>query len=127
MGRDRMHRVVKFARVVAVLLAAGSAMARAASIEVSVLRKPADAPVAGLEVQLGNARTGFAATATTNTQGKARFQSLAPGAGYALRVPASGEWAEMKVDDIDLRTNVDRSLTLQLPPRNSITESVVVQ
>lgn len=97
-----------------------------ASLEVTVLSASDESSVEGAQVLLENPATGFSAAATTNSQGKARFPSLSTAGAYTVVVSAGGSFEEGRAEEIVLRTNVDRSVTLTVPPRQELSEAIQV-
>ena len=97
-----------------------------ASLEVTLRNALNDQPVTGAEVRLENPATGFALSAPTNAQGKVRFPSLSTAGEYSLTVAESADFEEGKAGGVSLRSNVDRSVTLSMAPRQAFAESIEV-
>ncbi|MGB5344854.1 MAG: TonB-dependent receptor [Woeseia sp.] len=77
---------VRFARIVALLIAITAAqLATAASVDVAVTASDGSS-AANVAVILANPMTGFAATGTSNASGRARFSAVPAGPGYTVTV-----------------------------------------
>lgn len=114
--------------VLVVLCALLAVPARAdVALEVQVLGGVQKAPVVGARVELTNAAIGYKGAATTNATGRVRFASLSTAGEYTVTVPASGDYDEQRFGGITLRTNFDRSVTVQLAPLSELTEDVEVE
>jgi outer membrane receptor for ferrienterochelin and colicin len=108
------------------LLAVGASSAFAqAGIEVTVYGA-SQRPSSGIDVVVLNPETHFSAKASTDAQGKARFQPLSTAGRYVVRVAESDAYYEAKVIDLQLRANFDRSVTLTLTPKATTSEAVIV-
>lgn len=95
-----------------------------ASLEITVLNA-ACAPLSGVAVELANEATGFAASATTNEQGKARFRALGTAGLYQVSA-ANGEGNEAHAGEISLRSNGEAAIVLRLLPPGSFGEEIAV-
>lgn len=142
--RDRLHRRARgedarrrgFARpwatkcrraLASVALFAACAVGLAqASLEVLVLDQANGEPVAAVTVNLDNLENGSSATATTNEQGKARFPLLSTAGRYVVSVPETPGHYELASEEVVLRSNFARSVTLTLAPRASVSSEVSV-
>lgn len=82
--------------------------AQAATLDVAVTDADGAAE-AGQEVILRNPLTGFEATATSNSSGRARFQGVPAGPGYAVVIQGT-EFSS----DIRLRSNEARAVTVRM-------------
>ena len=100
--------------------------AQQASLEVVVLEAISGAPAVGREVSLDNASVGLHAAATTNAQGKVRFNSLSTAGLYRVSVAETEATYAIDSGDLSLRANVDRSVTLSLAPKEAVTENLAV-
>ena len=120
-GRLLVVRVVAFV----FLLLPASAFAQAA-LDVTVYNQQTQQPLAGVEVLVENPQTSFNAKETTNAQGKSRFAALSTAGAYTVRVAESTGFYEMKAENLTLRSNFERSVSLALVPRSSVSEAVTV-
>src|SRR5476651_1247758 len=94
------------ALVIGIVLAmAHSALVFAqASLDISTIDSATKAPVAGITLKLDNSAIGYAATATTDAQGKARLSGLATSGLYVVTVPKSQRYQTAQSAPIDLRS-----------------------
>ncbi len=100
--------------------------AQQASLEVLVLDQGTAAPLVGTEVILANSDLGLRSAATTNAQGKARFSSLSTAGKYRVSVAETATAYGIDSGELSLRANFDRSVTLSLAPKETLTGEIVV-
>lgn len=118
-------RLLSFCVLLGLLLPA-TLSAQQASLEVVVLDQVSGAPLAATEVVLENAAVGLRTAATTNTQGKARFNSLSTAGKYRITVAETDRTYAIDSGDLSLRANFDRSVTLSVAPKEAVTGEIVV-
>jgi hypothetical protein len=95
----------------AFLLGAGASWAQSSGSIEGVVKDPSGAAVAGATVEISNAISGFARTATTGISGDFRFTNV-PFNPYHMVVSAAGFAAS--VQDLDLRSTVPASIQIGL-------------
>ncbi|MCU1350595.1 MAG: TonB-dependent receptor, partial [Acidobacteria bacterium] len=110
----------------AVLTFAGPLLAQTANLEVLVVHHDTSAPLAAVRVDLDNSEVGFHASATTNVQGKARFESLTTAGRYSVAIAGGGALDPVRVSDLVLRSNQSQSVTLVTSPRATVTSEISV-
>jgi len=111
---------------VAVLVLAAAPAAAQANLEVAVSLEDTGAPVAGVEVDVTNPATGYAARLTTDQLGRARFPALPTGGPYTVTAVGPAGFGTSTATDIILRTSFDRSVRLVLRPSASFAGEVQV-
>lgn len=95
-------------------------------LDVTVLQLTRQTPVAGTTVYLENPAIGLSTSAVTNAQGKIQFKALPLNGSYRVFTRAEGDYQEATSDNIILRANAKRSVTLLLPTQTEKTLNEVV-
>lgn len=90
-------------------------------LDVTVLQLTRQTPVSGTTVYLENPSIGFSTSAQTNAQGKLTFRALPLNGTYRVFTREAGDYLETTSDDIILRANARRSVTLLLPTKTERT------
>ncbi|MBL7775263.1 MAG: TonB-dependent receptor, partial [Saprospiraceae bacterium] len=97
-------------------------------LDVSVRDAQSRQPLPGVLVRLENPRIGFSAEKTTNAQGRAVFYGLALAGEYAVVAPETEGYHEVRKSGIDLRSNTDAGVSLDLGKKMELAlEEVVVR
>ncbi|MEO5742479.1 MAG: TonB-dependent receptor [Vicinamibacterales bacterium] len=100
-------------------------LAQTANLEVVVLGQGSNGAMGSVPVVVTNADTGFRAGATTNDQGKVRFESLSTAGRYVVAVDANSSVHQVRAEDVVLRANATRTVILTTGPK-SVTAEVSV-
>ncbi|AQG80996.1 TonB-dependent receptor [Spirosoma montaniterrae] len=95
------------------------------SVNVTVLQLTRQTPVSGVTVYLENPAIGLSTSARTNAQGQLQFTALPLNGTYRIFTREEGDYLEATSDNIELRTNASRSVTLLLPTKTERTLSEV--
>ena len=99
-----------------------------AGLDVRVLNTQTGAPVEGALVRVTNERIGFNAQRRTSAQGTARWSGLSTSGQYDVFVEETDTFYEARVENVSLRANYTRSVTLLLSPISEFElEEVVVE
>lgn len=122
-----MTRLIRRLGLGLVLLTlASSLMAQTANLEVLVVNRDTNAPLAAIRVDLDNSEVGFHASSTTNVQGKVRFESLTTAGRYSAGVAESSGFTPVRAAGLVLRSNHDQSVTLVTSPKAAVTSQISV-
>jgi hypothetical protein len=114
-GSAGLPKRLPFWRVLALIpfaLVPAVAAAQVATLDVAV-SDGSGLAAAGQSLTLENERKAFSAKATTNAQGRARFNAVPASDGYSVRVDE-----QTLVTDIRLRANEARAVAVSLPIQN---------
>jgi outer membrane receptor for ferrienterochelin and colicin len=84
-------------------------------LEVTILSPIDGKPLSEIEVLLENPSIGFSNAAITNGFGKVIFKALSLSGAYRAYTKESTDYLEAEANDIELRSNFKRSITLVLP------------
>ncbi len=103
-----------------------SAVFAQTDLTVTVLQLSRQTPVSGVTVYLQNEAIGFSTSAVTNAQGKIQFRALPLNGVYTVFTRPEGDYLEATSENIELRANYTRSVTLLLPTRTEKTLTEVV-
>ncbi len=96
------------------------------NLEVTVIRQQDRAPVEDVEVLVQNDAIGYSGQAKTNRQGKARFLGLSTSGVYQVFTPSDGAYYEARAENVKLRANFTRGVTLVLIPMEVRREELTV-
>ncbi|HYM59372.1 MAG TPA: carboxypeptidase regulatory-like domain-containing protein, partial [Thermoanaerobaculia bacterium] len=116
---------IRFITSAIVALLAAPLIAQTANLEVVVLQQTSGKAIAAIGVSLENPSIGFRASATTNAQGKVRFESLSTAGRYSVAVDDKG-YEPVAAREIELRSNFTRSVILTTSPRTALTAEIAV-
>ena len=95
-------------------------------ISVTVLQLTRKTPVSGVTVYLENQAIGFSASAITNAQGRLQFTALPLNGTYKIFTREGGDYLESVSENIELRANAKRAVTLLLPTKTETNLAEVV-
>lgn len=118
------HRLIRLLPFV--LLTFATPIWAQSSLELTVFDGASGRPAAAAAVTLANEAIGFAAEATTNDQGKARFLSLGTAGLYSVSARSADGAAEAAAGEISLRGNQEAGLVLTLRPLGAFDEEIAV-
>lgn len=122
-----MTRLIRrFGAGLVFLFLAAPVLAQTANLEVLVVNHDTNAPLAGVRVDVDNSQVGLHASGATNAGGKVRFESLTTAGRYSVGIAASTGFTPVRADDLVLRSNQDRSVTLVTSPKTAVTSEISV-
>lgn len=96
------------------------AFAQTADLDVTVRELTRQQAAVGQTIYLENPSIGFTQSAQTNANGKVLFRSLSLNGTYRLYTKESDTYLESSAENIDLRANFRRGVTLLLPTKREI-------
>ncbi|MGF7214495.1 hypothetical protein GGR92_000635 [Spirosoma lacussanchae] len=108
------------------LLGTCSTLLAQTDLDITVLQLTRQTPVEGATVYLENRAIGLSTSGITNAQGKIQFRALPLNGSYRVFTRDDANYLETSSDNIELRTNGRRSVTLLLPTRTEQTLNEVV-
>ena len=114
------HRFLRIASIIAcstLFLCFGSPDARAqAGLKVQAINGETGSPVAQATVHVVNDDIGLSATRSTDEQGRVEWRGLSTSGSYEVFVKESSRFYAARVQNVQLRSNFTRSVTLLLMP-----------
>jgi outer membrane receptor for ferrienterochelin and colicin len=121
-----MTLIRRFSLGLVFLTLAAPLMAQTANLEVLVVDRDTNAPLAAVRVEVDNGQVGFHASGATNAQGKVRFESLTTAGRYSVGIADSGTLAPVRANDLVLRSNHDQSVTLVASAKTAVSSEISV-
>ncbi|MDB5394680.1 MAG: TonB-dependent receptor [Rhodospirillales bacterium] len=122
-----MSHLRVFAIAIVLMIAHPTFVFAQASLDILTVDATTKAPVGGVPLKLGNSEIGYAATAITDAQGKARLSGLATSGLYVVTVPENQRYRTAQSAPIDLRSLFTSSTVIALSPAGSgLPEEIVV-
>lgn len=125
MSRPILHRTLSTLFVLGAFLLAGSALAQSTTAAIRVeAADEAGSPLGNLAVTVVHLPTGQSQAVVTNSQGVVTLRGLLVGGPYEISLPAGGDYAADKVEDVNLA--LDETKVIRLTARPATFEEISV-